>query len=144
MLSIINGTGEGSARPGNGPMSIRVRNEISVVSGVDLVVMGEIGEAFEDAEQVLVPKAAQDLHIAGAALRAEPGELVATLCAFGNLSGVSTDLARREACHDHHQMSAPINIAGPVEIVRDGDLLAASLAQRHSTSAAPRPRRFRG
>src|SRR5438477_2705434 len=45
--------------------------------------MGEIGEPFEDAEQVLVPGAAQDLHIAGAALRTErpePGELVATLC----------------------------------------------------------------
>jgi hypothetical protein len=31
-----------------------------------------------------------------------------------------------------------INVAGPVEIVRDGDLLAASLAQRHRSSAAPR------
>src|ERR1700745_3590252 len=44
--------------------------------------MGEIGEAFEDAEQVLVPEAAQDLHIAGAALRAEgsePRQLVAAL-----------------------------------------------------------------
>src|ERR1700730_11152383 len=65
---------------------------------IDLVVMGEIGEPLKDAEQVLVPEAAQDLQIAGAALRAEPGEPVATLCAFGNLSGVSTDLARREAC----------------------------------------------
>ena len=33
-------------------------------AGVDLVVMGEIGEAFEDAEQVLVPKAARHLHVA--------------------------------------------------------------------------------
>src|SRR5262245_53894349 len=32
------------------------------------LVMGEIGEPFEDAEQVLLPEAAQDLHIAGAAL----------------------------------------------------------------------------
>jgi hypothetical protein len=64
---------------------------------IDLVVMGEIGEPLEDAEQVLVPEAAQVLQIAGAALRTEPGELVATLCAFGNLSGVSTDLARRKA-----------------------------------------------
>jgi hypothetical protein len=57
-------------------------------TGVDLVVMGEIGEPFEDAEQVLVPGAAQDLHIAGAALRAElwfstengtPSKLVLTL-----------------------------------------------------------------
>src|SRR5882672_9201318 len=51
-------------------------------AGVDLVVMGKIGEPFEDAEQVLVPGAAPDLHIAGAALRAErpePRDLVATL-----------------------------------------------------------------
>jgi hypothetical protein len=44
--------------------------------------MGEIGESFEDAEQVLVPEAAQDFYIAGAALRAEgsePRQLVATL-----------------------------------------------------------------
>jgi hypothetical protein len=39
---------------------------------VDLVVMGEIGEAFENAEQFLVPRASPDLHIAGAALRTEP------------------------------------------------------------------------
>jgi hypothetical protein len=38
---------------------------------------------------------------------------------------------------DYDQMSAPINVAGQVEIVRDGDLLAASLAQRHRFSAAP-------
>jgi len=38
-------------------------------AGVDLVVMGELGEAFEDAEQLLVPGVAQDLHIARAALR---------------------------------------------------------------------------
>src|ERR1700730_13612565 len=51
-------------------------------TGVDLVVMGEFGEAFEDAEQVVVPRAAQDLHIAGAALRAErpePRQLAAAL-----------------------------------------------------------------
>ena len=49
---------------------------------VDLVVMGEIGEAFENAEQLLVPRASPDLHIAGAALRAErpkARQLVATL-----------------------------------------------------------------
>jgi hypothetical protein len=41
-------------------------------------------------------------------------------------------------------MSAPINIAGQVEIVRDGNLLAASLAQNHRSSAAPQPRRLHG
>jgi hypothetical protein len=54
----------------------------------DLVVMGEIGEAFENAEQLLVPRASPDLHIAGAALRTkrpEPRELVAALrrCPYG-------------------------------------------------------------
>src|SRR5258705_11653750 len=51
-------------------------------AGVDLVIMGEIREPFEDTEQVLVPEAAQDFYIAGAALRAErpePRQLVATL-----------------------------------------------------------------
>ena len=50
-------------------------------AGVDLVVMGEIGEAFENAEQFLVPRASSDLDVAGAALRterSEPRELVAT------------------------------------------------------------------
>ena len=51
-------------------------------AGVDLVIMSEIGEPFEDAEQVLVPGTVQDFQVAGAALRAErsePRELVATL-----------------------------------------------------------------
>jgi hypothetical protein len=38
---------------------------------VDLVFMGEIGKPFENADQILVPAATQDLHVAGAALRAE-------------------------------------------------------------------------
>ena len=38
---------------------------------IDLVVAGQIGEAFEDAEQFLVPGSAQDLHIARPARRAE-------------------------------------------------------------------------
>src|SRR5262249_1990051 len=51
-------------------------------AGVDLVVMGEIGEAFEDAKQLLVPGAQSDLDVAGAALRAErpePRQLIAGL-----------------------------------------------------------------
>jgi hypothetical protein len=49
---------------------------------IDLVVVGQIGEAFEDAEQLLVPGSAPDLHIARPARRAEWPELrkvVATL-----------------------------------------------------------------
>jgi hypothetical protein len=46
---------------------------------------------------------------------------------------------RARLASNHHEMSAAINVTGPVEIVRDGDLLAASLTQRHSSSAAPRP-----
>ena len=51
-------------------------------AGVDLVVMGEFGEALEDPEQVLVPGTAQNLHIAGPALRAEwpePCQLITAL-----------------------------------------------------------------
>jgi len=40
-------------------------------AGIHLVVMGEIGEAFEDAEQFHAPGPAQDLHIARPARRAE-------------------------------------------------------------------------
>ena len=64
-------------------MPRRIEHFQGPTAGVDLVVVGEIGEPFEDAEQILVPGAAQDLHIAGAALRAErsePRQLVATLC----------------------------------------------------------------
>jgi len=62
--------------------SLRQRHFQGPTAGVDLVVMGEIGEALEDAEQALVPGAAQELHLADAALRAEgtePRQLVATL-----------------------------------------------------------------
>ena len=56
-------------------------------AGIDLVVMGEIGEAFEDAEQFLVPGPAQDLHVARPARRAEwpePRKVVATLRGWRN------------------------------------------------------------
>src|SRR6187397_1857932 len=56
--------------------------------------MGELGEALEDAEQLLVPHAAPDLHIADAALRAERPEarqLVATL--QGRRSGKAAERA---------------------------------------------------
>jgi len=52
-------------------------------AGIDLLVMSEIGEPFEGAEQVLVPAGPPDLDVAGAALRAdrpEPRDLVAALC----------------------------------------------------------------
>ena len=42
----------------------RVEHLQSSAAGIDLVVMSEIGEAFEDAEQLLVPGASPDLHIA--------------------------------------------------------------------------------
>src|SRR5207245_11507875 len=61
---------------------VRIEHLQGSATGVDLIVMGEFGEAFEDAEQIVVPRAAQDLHIAGAALRAErpePRQLVAAL-----------------------------------------------------------------
>ena len=45
--------------------------------------MGEIGEAFEDAEQVLVPTATLDLDVAGAALRTERPKPRHLIAAFG-------------------------------------------------------------
>jgi hypothetical protein len=50
--------------------------------------MGEIGEAFEDAEQLFVPGAPSDLDVAGAAMRAErpkPRQLVAALQGRGHV-----------------------------------------------------------
>jgi hypothetical protein len=41
---------------------------------------------------------------------------------------------RARLAGNHYPVSAPINVASPVEIVRDSDLLAASLAQRHRSS----------
>jgi hypothetical protein len=40
---------------------LRIEHFQGSAAGIDLVVMGEIGEAFEDAEQLLVPGAAPDL-----------------------------------------------------------------------------------
>jgi len=41
---------------------------------------------------------------------------------------------RMRLAGNHYPVSAPINVASPVEIVRDSDLLAASFAQRHRSS----------
>jgi len=41
-------------------------------------------------------------------------------------------------------MSAAVDILGSVEIVRDGDFPAASVKQRHSSSASSYPRHSRG
>src|SRR5207245_2222093 len=57
---------------GAAALHVRIEHFQGPAAGVDLVVMGEIGEPFEDAEQVLVPGAAQDLHITGAALGGWP------------------------------------------------------------------------
>ena len=62
-----------------------LRSTISVPegsAGVAFVIVREIGEAFENAEQLLVPRPAPQLHIADAALRAErpkARQLVTTL-----------------------------------------------------------------
>jgi len=63
-------------------LHLRIEDFEGPAAGVDLIVVGEIGEPLEDAEQLLVPEASPDLHIAGATLgteRPEPRELVATL-----------------------------------------------------------------
>ena len=60
-----------------------MRGKISLITRFNsLQGLKKFPVPFEDAEQVLIPEAAQDLHIAGAALRAErpePRDLVATL-----------------------------------------------------------------
>src|SRR5690242_13035344 len=75
-------------------LHLRVEHFQGAAAGVDLVVMGELGEAFENAEQLLVPGPPPDLHIAGAALRAERSkarQLVATL--GGRLHGEPVERA---------------------------------------------------
>jgi hypothetical protein len=82
-------------------------------AGVHLVVVGEIGEAFEDAEQILVPRDSQNPHIAGNALRAErpePRELVAAL--RGRHNGEHT--------HCAHQVKRPA-LAGLPRILAELD-----------------------
>ena len=66
---------------------LKIENFQGSAAGIHLVVMGEIGEAFEDAEQFHAPGPAQDLHIARPARRAEwpqPRKVVATLRGWRN------------------------------------------------------------
>src|SRR5215467_6950476 len=49
----------------------RIEHFQGAAAGVDLVVMGKIGETLKDAEQLLVPGAAPGLDVAGATLRTE-------------------------------------------------------------------------
>src|SRR5205823_10499929 len=75
--------------------------------------MDEIGEAFEGAEQVLVPAASPDLDVAGTALRAErpePRALVATLC----------DRGYDEATQHAHQVKC-LALAGLPRILAEPD-----------------------
>src|SRR6267143_3633385 len=93
---------------------VRIEHLQGSATGVDLVVMGEFGEAFEDAEQILVPRAAPDLHIAGAALRTErpePRELVAALCRRGY----------GRATHCTHQVEC-LALAGLPRILAETDM----------------------
>jgi hypothetical protein len=52
-------------------LHLRIKHFQGSGAGIDPVGMSEIGEAFEDVEQVLVPRASPDLDIADAALRTE-------------------------------------------------------------------------
>jgi len=42
---------------------LRIEHLQRSLQAVDLVVMGEIGKSFEHADQLLVPRASQDLHM---------------------------------------------------------------------------------
>jgi len=64
-------------------LHVRIEYFQGPAAGIDFVVVGEFGKPFEDAEQVFVPRGAQDLHIAGAALRAEWPEPRQLVAAFG-------------------------------------------------------------
>jgi hypothetical protein len=64
-------------------LHVRIKHFQGAAAGIDLVVMSEIGEAFEDAEQVLVPAATLDLDVAGAALRTEGPKPCQLVAAFG-------------------------------------------------------------
>src|SRR5262252_588201 len=55
-------------------LGIGIEHFEGAAAGIDFVVMAEIGKALENAEELLVPCAAPDLYIAGAALRAEEPE----------------------------------------------------------------------
>jgi hypothetical protein len=52
-------------------------------AGIDLVVMGQIGKPFQDAEQVLVPAATPDLDVASAPLRTKRPKPRQLVTAFG-------------------------------------------------------------
>src|SRR5205814_2270401 len=108
-------------------LHLRVEHFQGSAAGVYLVVMGEIGEAFENAEQLLVPGGPPDLHIAGAALRAErpkARQLVATL--GGRCHGAAVERA--------HEMQR-LTFAGLPRILAEPDadglaVLLGSVAQQ--------------
>jgi hypothetical protein len=102
-------------------------------AGVDLVVMGEIGEPFEDAEQLLVPGASPDLHISSAALRTkrpEPRELVATLGSRHH----------GEAAERAHQVKR-LALAGLPRILAEPDADAFAVWTAPGLPEAPTPER---
>ena len=63
--------------PAARPTALETEHFQGSAAGVDLVAMGKIGEPFEDAGEVLVPAASQDLHVAGEALPTERPEPLA-------------------------------------------------------------------
>jgi hypothetical protein len=85
-------------------LHVRIKHFQGSAAGIDLVVMSEIGKAFEDAEQVLVPAAMPDLDVAGATLRTErpkPRQLVAAFDWFPRTAPAArrgTDRERDEKC----------------------------------------------
>ena len=82
-------------------------------AGVRLVVVGQIGEPFEDAEQILVPAASADLEVASAALRTKrpkPRDLVSALGSWRH----------SEASEDAHQVKR-LALAGLTRILAKPD-----------------------
>src|ERR1700760_804886 len=95
--------------------------------------MGEIRKALENAEQLLVPRCTPDLHVAGAALRAEraePRELIATLRSRGD----------RERTQCPHEMKR-LALAGLPRILAEPDADAFAVWTAPGLPEAPTPER---
>ena len=92
---------------------LRIQHFEGAATGIDLVIVRKIREPFEHPEQVVVPGATQDLHIAGAALRAkrsEPCQLVTALRGRPNV----------EATECAHQVKR-LGLAGLPRILAEPD-----------------------
>jgi hypothetical protein len=96
-------------------LSLGIEHFQGSAAGIDLVVIGEIGKPFENAEQPLVPEAGPDFHIAGPALRPDRPKTRNLVAALRRRSQIIvTEFERRqlkairdEIDHDFTARNAP-------------------------------------